>query len=152
MAEKRLIRVALGCDHRGRNLKRMAIGHITEKGGYCQDFGTNESAAVDYPDVARAVAEAVSKGDFRFGILVCGTGIGMGMAANKVRGIRAAVCHDLFTAMRARQHNDANILCLGEDVVGPGLAREIVETFLITDFEGGRHATRVEKIRSQEGK
>jgi ribose 5-phosphate isomerase B len=152
VAEKRIVRVALGCDHRGRNLKRLAMGHITERGGTCQDFGTNESAAVDYPDVARAVAEAVSKGDFRFGILVCGTGIGMGMAANKVRGIRAAVCHDVYTAARARQHNDANVLCLGEDVVGPGLAREMIETFLNTDFEGGRHAARVEKIRALEGK
>ena len=152
MADKRLVRVALGCDHRGRNLKRLAIGHITEKGGVCQDFGTNESAAVDYPDVARAVAEAVGKGDFHFGILVCGTGIGMGMAANKVKGIRAAVCHDTYTALRARQHNNANVLCLGEDIVGPGLAREMVETFLTTGFEGGRHLARVEKIRALEGK
>jgi ribose 5-phosphate isomerase B len=152
MAEKRNVRVAVGCDHRGRNLKRLAIGHITERGGACQDFGTNESAPVDYPDVARAVAEAVGKGDFHFGILVCGTGIGMGMAANKVKGIRAAVCHDVYTASRARQHNDANILCLGEDVVGSGLAREMIETFLNTDFEGGRHTARVDKIRALEGK
>lgn len=152
MAEKRLVRVALGCDHRGRNLKRMAIGHITERGGVCQDFGTSESTAVDYPDIARVVAEAVARGGFRFGVLVCGTGMGMGIAANKVRGVRAAVCHDLFTARRARQHNDANILCLGEDILGTALAREIVETFLTTDFEGGRHLARVEKISALEGK
>lgn len=150
MAEKRSMRVALGCDHRGRNLKRLAIDAIVERGNDCQDFGSNDSTAVDYPDIARRVAEAVTRGEFRFGILVCSTGIGMSMAANKVRGIRAAVCQDAFTASRARRHNDANILCLGEDVVGPGLAAEILGAFLNTEFEGGRHAARVGKIGALE--
>jgi ribose 5-phosphate isomerase B len=152
VAEKRSMRIALGCDHRGRNLKRLVIDAITERGDDYQDFGSDDTAAVDYPDIARMVAEAVAKGEFRFGILVCSSGIGMSIAANKVRGVRAAVCQDVFTASRARQHNDANVLCLGEDVVGPGLAKEILGTFLNTDFRGGRHAARVEKIRDLETK
>ncbi len=144
------MRIALGCDHRGRNLKRLIIDAVTGRGDDCQDFGSNDDAAVDYPDIARRVAGAVAKGEFRFGILVCSSGIGMSIAANKVKGIRAAVCQDVFTASRARKHNDANVLCLGEDVVGPGLAKEIVGTFLDTEFEGGRHVTRIEKIRNLE--
>jgi ribose 5-phosphate isomerase B len=150
VAEKKPMRIALGCDHRGRNLKRLAVDVITERGDEYRDFGSNDTAPVDYPDIARRVAESVAKGECRFGVLICGTGIGMSMAANKVRGIRAAVCQDTFTASRARLHNDANVLCLGEDIVGPGLAREILGTFLSTGFEGGRHAARVEKIRALE--
>ena len=150
MAEKRSMRIALGCDHRGRNLKRLVIEAVTERGDDYQDFGSNDTAVADYPDIARMVAGAVAKGEFTFGILVCSSGIGMSIAANKVRGVRAAVCQDVFTASRARQHNDANVLCLGEDVVGPGLAKEILGTFLNTDFQGGRHAARVEKIRDLE--
>lgn len=150
MAAKRPMRVALGCDHRGRSLKRLAIDVITERGDGCQDFGSNDATSVDYPDIAAGVAEAVAKGGFRFGVLVCGTGIGMSIAANKVKGIRAAVCQDVFTASRARRHNDANVLCLGEDVVGPGLAKEILAAFLDTEFEGGRHVARLEKIRALE--
>src|SRR5512136_417210 len=146
------MRVALGCDHRGRNLKRLAMDVLTERGDECQDFGCNDSAAVDYPDIARRVAEAVAGGGFRFGILVCSSGIGMSMAANKVKGIRAAVCQDVYTASRTRLHNDANILCLGEDIVGPGLAREILSTFLETEFEGGRHVARLEKIKALENR
>jgi ribose 5-phosphate isomerase B len=152
VAEKRSMRVALGCDHRGRNLKRLVIDTITERGDAYQDFGSNDTAAVDYPDIARRVAEAVARGEFKLGILVCSSGIGMSIAANKVKGVRAAVCQDVFTASRARQHNDANVLCLGEDVVGPGLAREILKAFLDTDFEGGRHVARVEKIKALETK
>jgi ribose 5-phosphate isomerase B len=144
------MRVALGCDHRGRNLKRLAIDVITERGDDYEDFGSDEAAAVDYPDIARRVASAVAGGEFTLGILVCSSGIGMSMAANKVKGIRAAVCQDTFTASRARLHNDANVLCLGEDVIGPGLAREVLAAFLNTQFEGGRHAARVEKIRGLE--
>ena len=144
------MRIALGCDHRGRNLKRLAMDVITERGDEYRDFGSNDAASVDYPDIARRVAEAVAKGECRFGVLICSSGIGMSMAANKVKGIRAAVCQDTFTASRARLHNDANVLCLGEDIVGPGLAREILGTFLSTGFEGGRHAARVEKIRALE--
>lgn len=147
------MRIAVGCDHRGRNLKRLAIDVVTKRGDDCQDMGCSDSAAaVDYPDVAQGVAEAVSRGEYRFGILVCSTGIGMSMAANKVNGIRAAVCQDTFTALRARLHNDANVLCLGEDIVGPGLAGEILEAFLDTAFEGGRHVARVDKIRALETK
>lgn len=152
MAEKRPMRVALGCDHRGRNLKRLAMEVVAGRGGECQDFGCYDGTAVDYPDIAGRVAEAVAGGGFRFGILVCSSGIGMSMAANKVRGIRAAVCQDVYTASRTRLHNDANVLCLGEDVVGPGLAREIVAAFLDTEFEGGRHAARLEKIKTLEDK
>ena len=152
MAEKRSIRIALGCDHRGRNLKRLVIDAITARGDDYQDFGSNDTAAVDYPDIARTVAEAVARGEFKLGILVCSSGIGMSIASNKVRGIRAAVCQDVFTASRARQHNDANVLCLGEDIVGPGLAKEILGTFLNTEFEGGRHVARVEKIKALETK
>ena len=146
------MRVALGCDHRGLNLKRLAMDVITGRGDECQDFGCNDSAAVDYPDIARRVAEAVTGGGFRFGILVCSSGIGMSMAANKVKGIRAAVCQDVYTASRTRLHNDANVLCLGEDIVGPGLAREILTTFLDTEFEGGRHVARLEKIKALENR
>ena len=146
------MRIALGCDHRGRNLKRLVMDAIAERGDDCQDFGSNDAAAVDYPDIARRVAEAVAKGEFSFGILVCSSGIGMSIAANKIEGIRAAVCQDVFTAGRARMHNDANVLCLGEDVVGPGLAMEITKTFLGTKFEGGRHIARIEKIRDLEAK
>jgi len=150
VAEKRPMRIALGCDHRGRNLKRLAIDAITERGHGYQDFGCDDATAVDYPDIARRVAEAVARCEFRFGVLVCSSGIGMSIASNKVKGIRAAVCQDAFTASRARQHNDANVLCLGEDVVGPGLAKEILRAFLDTGFEGGRHVARVEKIRALE--
>ena len=144
------MRIALGCDHRGGNLKRAIISLITETGHSYEDFGCYNTAPVDYPDIAQKVAEAVAKGEFGCGILVCSSGIGMSIAANKVRGIRAALCHDPFTACRARQHNDANVLCLGEDVVGQGLVKEIVQTFLNTDFEGGRHAQRLEKIKALE--
>jgi ribose 5-phosphate isomerase B len=143
------MRIALGCDHRGFNLKRAIMSLITEAGHSFEDFGGYDTTSVDYPDIAQKVAEAVAGGRFDYGILVCSTGIGMSIAANKVRGIRAAVCHDLFTARRARQHNDANVLCLGGDVVTQGLG-EIVQTFLNTSFEGGRHARRLEKIRAME--
>lgn len=146
------MRVAVGCDHRGLNLKRLAIDVLNKRGDECQDFGCNDSTAVDYPDVARKVAEAVAGGGFRFGILVCSSGIGMSMAANRMKGIRAAVCQDVYTASRSRLHNDANVLCLGEDVVGPGLAREIVAAFLDTGFEGGRHVARLEKMKALENR
>ncbi|MDM8000840.1 MAG: ribose 5-phosphate isomerase B [Dehalococcoidia bacterium] len=146
------MRIALGCDHRGRNLKQLAIDVIAQRGDECQDFGCYDSAAVDYPDIAKRVGEAVARGDFRFGVLVCSSGIGMSMAANKVKGIRAAVCQDVYTASRTRLHNDANVLCLGQDVVGPGLAKEILTAFLDTEFEGGRHVARLEKIKALENR
>ena len=144
------MRIAIGSDHAGFAMKQMIVGLLSELGHSCEDFGCFNSNSVDYPDIARPVAEAVSKKNFDRGILVCSTGIGMSIVANKVPGIRAAVCHDTFSARRAREHNDANVLCLGEWVIGQGLMREIVTTYLSADFAGGRHARRVEKIHAME--
>lgn len=144
--------IALGCDHRGLNLKRLAADIIGKRGDTHHDFGCHDSASVDYPDIAREVAHAVAGRQYAFGILVCSSGIGMSIAANKVKGIRAAVCHDIFSACRARQHNDANVLCLGEDVLGPGLAAEVIQTFLDATFEEGRHSRRLDKVRDMEEK
>ena len=144
------MRIALGNDHRGLELKKDIIDFLGGLGHEHEDFGSHDTASVDYPDIARDVAEAVSAGKYDYGILVCGSGIGMCIAANKIKGIRAAMCRDVFDATRARQHNDANVLCLGSDITAPGPARDIVRTFLTTDFEGGRHLLRVDKIRSME--
>lgn len=140
------MRIAVGCDHAGLNLKQCIISVLSEMGHEHEDFGCYDSASVDYPDIARCVSLAVARGDFAHGILVCGTGTGMSMAANKVPGIRAALCHDTFSARRTREHNDANVLCLGELVVGQGLAADIVRAYLTSEFVGGRHLRRVEKI------
>ena len=137
--------IAVGCDHRGRNLKQLVKVLLTDAGYVAEDFGCDSDEWVDYPDIARALARAVAHGDFRFGILMCGTGLGMSIAANKVRGIRAALCHNAFGARRARQHNDANILCLGEEEELEQVP-EIVTTFLTTSFDGGRHQRRLHKI------
>ena len=142
------MRIAIGCDHRGLNLKQSVIRLVTKMGHSYKDFGCYSADSVDYPDIAKKVAEAVVSGDFERGILVCNTGVGMSIAANKVKGIRAALCRDVFSARLARQHNDANILCLA--AVGQDVADEIIETFLITDFEGGRHERRLGKIRAME--
>jgi ribose 5-phosphate isomerase B len=142
--------IALGCDHRGLNLKRLAVDIVSKRGDTHHDFGCHDTTSVDYPDIAAEVARAVAGKSYALGILVCSSGIGMSIAANKAKGIRAAVCHDIFTARRARQHNDANILCLGEDVVGPGLAAEVIRTFLETGFEGGRHCRRLGKVSDME--
>jgi ribose 5-phosphate isomerase B len=128
------------------------MAHLEGMGHSCQDFGCYDEAPVDYPDIAGQVALAVVEGQSEKGILVCGTGIGMSMAANKVRGARAALCHNELTALRARQHNDANILCLGADLVEEGLAREIVSIFLNTEFEGGRHQRRLDKVLDMESR
>jgi len=144
------MRIALGCDHRGLNLKQAIVSLITKTEHSYEDFGGYDTTPVDYPDIAQEVAEAVARGEFGCGILICSTGIGMSITANKVKGIRAAVCHNPFTARRARQHNNANILCLGADVVGEDSVKEIVQTFLNTEFEGGRHAQRLEKIEALE--
>ena len=144
------MRIAIGCDHRGLELKQFIIKLITEAVHSYEDFGGYTADPVDYPDIAQKVAEAVAKGSFECGILICNTGIGMSIAANKVKGIRAALCHDAFSARRARQHNDANILCLaGEEE--KDTVREILEAFLGTDFEGGRHQHRLDKIKAMEG-
>ncbi|MEW8957747.1 MAG: ribose 5-phosphate isomerase B [Moorella sp. (in: firmicutes)] len=140
------MRIALGSDHGGFHLKQAIKEYLDSRGIINHDFGTYDAGAVDYPDYARAVAEAVARGEYDRGILCCGTGIGVCIAANKVPGIRAALCHDTFSARAAREHNDANILTLGERVVGTGLALEIVATWLEAEFSGGRHARRVAKI------
>ena len=143
------MRIAIGCDHKGLDLKQFVIGLVTEAGHGYEDFGCYSSDSVDYPDIAKKVAEAVARGDFNCGILICGTGIGMSIAANKVRGIRAALCHNTFAALRARQHNDANILCLAAEGEKESMP-EIIMTFLTTDFEGGRHQSRLDKITDME--
>ena len=143
------MRIALGSDHAGLNLKQQTVmSTVAEMGHTYEDFGCYDNGAVDYPDIAKRVAQAVASGEFDQGILVCATGIGMSMAANKVPGIRAALCHDVFSARRSREHNDANVLCMGEWVVGPGLAAEIVRAYLSAEFVGGRHSRRVEKMRA----
>ena len=142
--------IALGCDHGGYNLMSEIKALLDEKGFEYKDFGTDSEKSVDYPDFAKPVATAVSDGECERGILVCGTGIGMSIAANKVPGIRAALCGDCFSAEMTRRHNDANILCLGARTTGAGLALKIAEIFLDTPFEGGRHAPRVEKIMELE--
>lgn len=141
-----MLRIAIGSDHAGFSLKHVLMGLLTELGHSYEDYGCYDTSAADYPDVGRPVAEAVSQGKCDHGILVCGTGIGMSIVANKVHGIRAGLCHDTFSARRAREHNDANILCLGEAVVGHGIARDVVTTYLASEFAGGRHARRVGKI------
>ncbi len=143
------MRIAIGCDHRGLNLKQSVIKLITDAGHNYEDFGCYATDSVDYPDIAQKVAEAVARRDFERGILVCNTGIGMSIAANKVKGIRAALCYTAFSASRARQHNDANILCLAAEEQEP--VHEIVNAFLAGEFEGGRHQHRVDKIRDIEG-
>lgn len=146
------MRIALASDHAGFALKEEVRKYLEEKKRSYQDFGTYDTTPVDYPDIALPVAEAVKNGEFDRGVLLCGTGIGVSIAANKVPGIRAAVCHDTFTARSSREHNDANLLVMGGRVVGPGLARDIVDVWLSADFMGGRHARRLEKIRAIENK
>jgi ribose 5-phosphate isomerase B len=141
--------IAIGSDHRGLDLKQEVIRLVSKaKHGY-HDFGSLTDSPVDYPDIAKMVAGVVAKGDFERGILVCSTGIGMCIAANKVSGIRAALCYDSFCALRARKHNNANILCLGAKVEKGPLA-EIVNAFLTGEFEDGRHQRRLDKIRAME--
>ena len=142
--------IAIGSDHRGLKLKKYIIKLVTDDGHSYRDFGCYTEEPVDYPDIAKEVAEAVARGDFERGILVCSTGIGMCIAANKINGIRAAQCYDTFCAVRARQHNDANILCLGGDQ-GKALVDKIVDIFLTGRFDGGRHQRRIDKIKSMEG-
>lgn len=146
------MKIAIGADHGGFNLKKDIINLLEELGHDYKDFGTHSADSIDYPDVAIPVAEAVANGEFDRGILICGTGIGIGIAANKVKGIRAALVHDSFSAKATRQHNDSNIMTMGERVIGPGLAIDLVTTWLDTDFEGGRHADRVGKMSAYETK
>ena len=141
--------IAIGSDHGGLALKQEIMAHLTSKDIDFKDLGTYSDDAVDYPDYGRAVANAVLDGTCTQGIVICGTGIGISIAANKVAGIRCALCHDCFTAEATREHNDANVLALGGRVVGPGLALKIVDTFLGTPFSGDdRHTRRISKIES----
>ncbi len=141
----------VGSDHAGLELKRELVGIAAELGYEVRDVGTHTSDSTDYPDYAHQVSSAVASGE-GLGLLVCGTGLGMSMAANRHPGVRAAVCGDVFSASMTRQHNDANVLCIGSRVVGAGLASEILKAFLNASFEGGRHERRVNKIEpSNEG-
>lgn len=142
------VTVLLASDHAGVRLKAALVAHLAARGIAHEDLGPETTDRVDYPDFARRVAERVSQEAERVGVLVCGTGIGMSMAANKVSGIRAALCSTEFEARSTRAHNDANVLCLGERVVGEGVAASILDAFLETAFEGGRHTARVEKLRA----
>jgi ribose 5-phosphate isomerase B len=146
------MRIAIGADHRGVELKQSIINLLEETGHSYEDFGSHTTESVDFPDFALQVAEGVAGGSFERGILICDTGIGMCIAANKVKGIRAALCYNAFNARRARQHNDANILCLG---AGEGQLQdpvsEIIDAFLNTEFDGDRHQRRIDKITAMEG-
>ncbi len=144
------MRLILGSDHGGLALKNAIKEHLTELGHETNDVGTHTEQSVDYPDFGRQVAQLVAAGEGERGIIVCGTGIGISIAANKVRGIRAALCTDPYMARMARLHNNANILALGGRVIGPGLALEIVDSFLAHEFEGGRHQRRLDIIADME--
>jgi ribose 5-phosphate isomerase B len=144
------MRIAIGCDHRGLELKKQIMELVEGAGHSYNDLGCYSEEPVDYPDIAREVAQAVAGGDYNMGIIICSTGIGVSIAANKVKGIRAALCCDAFNALRARQHNDANVLCLGAGIE-KGLLEEIVTNFLEGSFEGGRHQRRIDKITAMEG-
>ena len=138
------LRVAVGSDHGGFRLKAAIVTRLRQQGYEVEDMGTDSGASVDYPEFARAVCRAVAAGACDRGILVCGTGIGMSMVANREPAIRAALCHDAYTARMSREHNDANVLCLGERVLGEGVALDLVEIWLATPFAGGRHLRRIQ--------
>ncbi len=144
--------IALGCDHGGYALMQTVIAHLKEKNIDCKNFGTYSEDSCDYPVIAESVSRSVVSGECALGILICGTGIGMSIAANKINGIRAAVCSDTYSAEMTRRHNDANILALGARVIGPGLALRIIDTFLDTPFEGGRHARRISMFADLEAR
>lgn len=144
------MKIVIGADHAGFELKAHLANHLRDAGHDVEDVGTHSVDSVDYPDLAAAVARRVVSGDAERGVLVCGTGLGVAIAANKVDGVRAAPCHDHFTASMARRHNDANVVCVGARVVGSGVAEEIVTAFVESDFEGGRHGRRVDKITALE--
>ncbi|MCT4633542.1 MAG: ribose 5-phosphate isomerase B [Firmicutes bacterium] len=146
------MKIVMGSDHAGLSLKKQIISHLEEQGHEVVDVGTNDGSSVDYPDFGLKVAEEVSTGNYDRGIVICGTGIGISIAANKVKGIRCAMVSDTFSAEMARAHNNANMIGFGERVVGLGLATKIVDVFLKTEFEGGRHERRVNIIKEIEDK
>ena len=143
-------KIAIACDHGGYELKKDIIKHLEARGFEICDFGCDSTASVDYPDYALPASQAVAKGECDLGILICGTGIGMSLCANKVKGIRAACCSDTFSARMTRMHNDSNVLCFGARVVGLGLATDMVDLFLDTPFEGERHNARIAKMMAIE--
>jgi ribose 5-phosphate isomerase B len=143
--------VAIASDHAGFKLKEQLKSALEELGFDFEDLGAIDESSCDYPDFAHAVATGVVSGRYRYGVLVCGTGIGMSCAANRHRGVRAALCTESYAARMSREHNDANVLCMGSRIVGPGVAADILRTFLQTRFEGGRHGRRVDKIDTGAG-
>ena len=143
MADKR---IAIAADHAGVELKKILVAELEQAGYQTQDLGTHEALSCDYPDFAHALASSVARGEVPKGVLVCGTGVGMSMSANRHQGVRAVVCSEPLSARMSRKHNDANVLCLGARVIGVDTAREILDAFLRTEYEGGRHARRVGKI------
>jgi ribose 5-phosphate isomerase B len=146
------MKVAIGCDHAAVELREAVIKQLQGMGHEVQDFGTHTHESVDYPDFGEKVSLAVQSGDAQLGVLICGTGIGMSIVANKFKGIRAALCSESFSARMSRQHNDANVLVMGARTIGVGLAEDIVSAFFSDQFEGGRHARRVDKIKVIEEK
>lgn len=140
------MKVGIASDHGGLNIKKMLVETLTEAGYEVTDFGPSDAESVDYPDYAQKATSAYKAGEIDRGILICGTGIGMSIAANKVKGIRCALTHDVFTAKVTKEHNDTNFIAMGERVIGPGLAELIAKTWLEAEFEGGRHALRIEKV------
>ena len=142
--------IAIASDHGGYNLKEHIKAYLVAKGISCQDFGTDSTASCDYPGFGKAAAEAVASGACEKGIVICTTGIGISITANKVKGIRCALCADPLSAELTRRHNNANMLAMGAGMIGPNLAERIVDVFLTTDFEGGRHARRVSQIMDME--
>lgn len=142
--------IAVGCDHGGFELKEHILNYLKSKGIEYKDYGTYSEDSVDYPDCAKPVCKAVQTGESDCGILICGTGIGISMAANKHKGIRAAVVSDVYSAKMTKQHNNANVICMGGRVIGRELAFMIIDTYLLTEFEGGRHADRINKIHEIE--
>jgi ribose 5-phosphate isomerase B len=146
------MKISLGSDHAGFELKEDLRGYLAEQKVEVIDLGVYNEDPVDYPDIGASVAQKVSRGEVDRGILICGSGIGMSIVANRFPGVRAALCHDLYTARVSREHNDANLLILGGRLIGKGLAREILKVWLETGFQGGRHQRRLEKIRALEEK
>lgn len=145
------MKIAMACDHGGLRLKNLLKEYLLVNGYEVEDFGTNSEDSCDYPDYAGKAAKAVASGACDKGVVVCGTGIGVSITANKVNGIRCALCHDVFSAKATRAHNDSNMIAMGQRVIGEGLALEILKAWLSTEFEGGRHIQRIEKMMAYEG-
>ena len=145
------MKIAMACDHGGLRLKNVLKEYLLDNGYEVEDFGTNSEDSCDYPDYAGKAAKAVASGACDKGVVVCGTGIGVSITADKVNGIRCALCHDVFSAKATRAHNDSNMIAMGQRVIGEGLALEILKAWLSTEFEGGRHVQRIEKMMAYEG-